>query len=166
MTQFKYLPASAADFDEIYMMGYDVWAEGASVEAYLADCRNSPKYKTGSWYKLVSESGDMLASMIVYPMEQIAGRSVCGFGSVATHKAQRRKGYAHTMLELANSDCQNYDAIFLYSDINPEYYEKLNFVSLPDSLQAYPESVCMVKTQDASLADELLQDPSALPTYF
>jgi N-acetylglutamate synthase-like GNAT family acetyltransferase len=166
MTDFKYLPASAADFDEIYMMGYDVWAEGASVDAYLADCRNSPKYKKGSWYKLVSESGDMLASMIVYPLDQIGGRSVCGFGSVATPQAQRRKGYAHKMLDLANKNCQDYDAIFLYSDINPEYYERLGFAVLPDTLQSCTDSVCMVKTQDESLSVALLQDPAALPTYF
>jgi N-acetylglutamate synthase-like GNAT family acetyltransferase len=166
MKNFKYEPASAADFDEIYMMGYDVWAEGATEEAYLADCRNSPKYKTGNWYKLVANTGELLASMIIYPLDEIGGRSACGFGSVATAIEQRRKGYAHKMLELANRDCEDYDAIFLYSDINPEYYQRLGFATLPDSLQSCTTSVCMVKTDDIAFTDALLQSPDELPTYF
>lgn len=166
MKNFKFLPASAEDFDEIYMMGYDVWAEGAAEEAYLADCRNSVKYKTGVWYKLVADTGELLASMIVYNFDRIGGRSVCGFGSVATAMTQRRKGYAQAMIELANYDYKNYDAIFLYADINPAYYERLGFAVLPDALQASPQSVCMVKSEDSSLIDALLQMPADLPTYF
>ena len=166
MKNFKFLPASAEDFDQIYMMGYDVWAEGAPEAAYLADCHNSAKYKTGAWYKLVANTGELLASMVVYNFDEIGGRSVCGFGSVATAMCERRKGYAQAMIELANHNYKNYDAIFLYSDINPAYYERLGFAILPDSLQVSPDSVCMVKSEDSSLTDALLQAPDELPTYF
>lgn len=51
------------EMDQIYLMGFDAWSEGSSKDEYLEKCRNSQKYKKGTWHVL-SNSKDLLSSMI------------------------------------------------------------------------------------------------------
>jgi hypothetical protein len=46
--EYRTRRANIHEMDTIYMMGFDVWTEGQDGEAYLNDCRSSPKYARGT----------------------------------------------------------------------------------------------------------------------
>lgn len=56
-----------------------------------------------------------------------------GFGAVFTPEPFRGRGYASAMLalELDRSREAGFDVAYLFSDIRPQFYEELGFVSLP-----------------------------------
>jgi hypothetical protein len=49
---FKVRTAFPNELEEVYMMGFDAWADGASEKDYLDVCRSSTKYQSGKWYVL------------------------------------------------------------------------------------------------------------------
>lgn len=57
--------AELHELDAIYTMGFDVWGDGLTLDDYLAGCRNSEKYLSGTWYVLV-EKDRVVSSLIVY----------------------------------------------------------------------------------------------------
>ena len=67
--------AKTEEFDRIYMMGFDVWSDGASEEDYLVGCRASPKYAKGTWYVLANED-QLVSSLITYNL----GPNIIGIG--------------------------------------------------------------------------------------
>jgi GNAT superfamily N-acetyltransferase len=56
-----------------------------------------------------------------------------GFGAVFTPGEYRGRGYASVMLAMALDDARSrgYDLAYLFSDIRPQFYEALGFVTLP-----------------------------------
>jgi ribosomal protein S18 acetylase RimI-like enzyme len=121
--------ATPTEFDQIYRMGSDVWCEG-SEDAYLASCRDSTKYAHGIWYVLESYDGELLSSLIVYDFEE--GRY--GIGSIATPTSFRKQGHASQLLaevvRLIEEESPG-ATLFLYSDIDPSFYEKFEFTRVP-----------------------------------
>lgn len=152
--------ATPQEMNEIYMMGFDVWADGASEDDYLEGCHNSPKYKKGSWWVL-EDQGKLVSSLIVYNL----GEGIYGIGSIATPPECRRQGYASRLTESVSEELEEQaKAIFLFADIKPEFYEKLGYVRLPANLQKYDSSTCMVRsTKDEQIWNQKSVD---LPTYF
>jgi predicted acetyltransferase len=149
------------ELDQIYNMGMDAWSDGASRDQYLKDCLNSSKYKAGKWFVL-SDSSNLLSSLIVYDF----GSKVFGIGSIATPREVRRRGYASTLIRLVISDIERNHAeaaIFLYSDIQPEFYEKFGFVRLCQKAQKYETTICMVRSCEF---ERFEQDISSSPPYF
>jgi predicted N-acetyltransferase YhbS len=54
--------------------------------------------------------------------------------------------------------------VYLFSDISPEYYEKLGFRKLPPDCQKSPDLICMVWGKEV---DDLVSvEKFAPPTYF
>jgi ribosomal protein S18 acetylase RimI-like enzyme len=152
--------ADQNDFDQIYLMGFDVWAEGSAAE-YLAECRSSPKYARGKWYVLENDECQLISSLIVYGL----GRNQYGIGSIATSKELRRQGYASTLISevIRQTESMNPEAIiFLYSDIEPEFYERFNFVQVSPSAQRYKTTTCMVRGKGV----EKILDKPMTPEYF
>ncbi len=149
--------ADQSEFDQIFMMGLDAWAEGAETE-YLADCRTSAKYARGNWYVLENESGALISSLIVYRL----GSNEYGIGSIATPKALRKQGHASRLISdvLQQIEEESPEAIiFLYSDIEPEFYERFNFVRIPPLAQRYKTTTCMVRGKDIGKFSDKMDTP-------
>ena len=150
-----------ADVDTIFMMGYDAWGEGASVQAYLEQCRSSTKYPQGTWYVL-EEGGELLSSLIVYRQGFELPAGCWGVGSVATPPPQRRRGHAARLLAHVDgmAETASARAIYLFSGIDPAYYGKFGYepvkVATPN-----PDAVCMARCFVDR--DSLLQ---VVPTFF
>lgn len=157
----KIKKANTEELDQIYMMGFDVWSDGSSEADYLNDCRTSPKYLKGAWYVLSSES-ELLSSLIVYNF----GNNVLGIGSISTPPLLRKHGHASKLIsnvileiEKSHSDC----VIFLYSDIEAEFYEKFKFVKLPINIQRYKTTTCMIYGKEI---EQYLSNEVNSPEYF
>ncbi|TDL82428.1 GNAT family N-acetyltransferase [Peribacillus frigoritolerans] len=139
--------AGNEDMESVFMMGYDAWGDKLAVQDYLNVCNESSKYKNGVWYVLVdTETNKLLSSLIVYTLKPSKGLVIKGIGSISTPPELRGKGYAsilikETIKELEEKEHCN--LIFLYSDIDHIFYNKLNFKAIPTSKQKYKNSVCM-----------------------
>jgi predicted acetyltransferase len=133
----------ADEFEYIYKMGFDVWSSGNSLEKYLDGCRRSSKYQQGQWFILEDNNG-LLSSLLMHSF----GESIFGIGSIATEVSKRKNGYASALIEkvLENLEAEkNFKLVYLYSDIEPKFYERFGFIRLPPELQKYSSSTCMVR---------------------
>lgn len=148
------------EFDEVYKMGFDVWADGSSLENYLEGCRTSPKYRQGEWFVL-ENNGNLLSSLLVHSFTD----NIYGIGSIATNASQRKNGNASILIEKVLDELQNNrnsKVTYLYSDINPEFYERFGFKILPHDLQKYKTTTCMARFADSKIDFGKLNPP----TYF
>jgi N-acetylglutamate synthase-like GNAT family acetyltransferase len=150
------------DMDGIYLLGRDVWGKEHDIDAYLAECRGSLKYKTGEWFLAEGEGARLLGALIVY---RFSAESA-GIGSIATAPAERRKGYASRLIEavLQRLDEEGVRHVFLFSDIAPRFYERFGFKPLPDERQTRAGTVCMVRTR--TLHELLAELDFQPPAYF
>ena len=127
------------DFEHIYMMGYDEWADGLEVEEYLKSCFQSQKYKKGNWW-VVEDNDEVVSSLIVYTLPD----SNYGIGPLATTLNHRNKGYASYLLNyVTNFLRKGSSGIFLYSDIATSFYERRGFKEMPKEFQRYEKSKYM-----------------------
>lgn len=145
------------ELHSIYLMGYDVWSEGMSVEDYVKSCVDSGNYKSGTWYVLASDN-DLVASLIVYESQFNIPEKFCGIGSVATAMQHRKQGYSS---QLVNGICDileqsGYSGVYLHSDIAPEFYTRLGFIPV-----AQDNARCMVRMFGSAKVPE-----DVIPTYF
>jgi predicted N-acetyltransferase YhbS len=141
-------------------MGFDVWGNGSEKE-YLEDCRTSAKYARGVWYVLEGDSGELVSSLVVYCMSP----GEYGIGSLATPPELRKQGHAsRLMLEtLKHIEQESPNAIqFLYSDIEPAFYERFHFQKIPQVAQRYETTTCMVRNKTPIA----FTNPSQTPEYF
>ena len=134
--------ARPSEYDAIYQMGFDTWGDGQPLEVYLDGCRSSPKYQQGSWYVLKNEHGVICSSLIRYRL----GERTCGIGSIATPPQLRKKGFASALVAAAlkQFEGEGFQRVFLFSDIDPKFYERFGFIPLPLRFQHYKDSVCMI----------------------
>jgi len=135
--------ALPAEYDEIYKMGFDVWGQEQELEIYLEGCRQSPKYKQGTWYVLADECGFLYSSLIKYSFAD----GSCGIGSIATPLALRKAGHASELIKksLDLFEKEGIKKTFLFSDIGAAFYEKFGFLQLPLQFQQYKDSICMIR---------------------
>lgn len=134
------------ELTDIFMMAYDEWSEGKTPEEYLNSCYQSPKYRQGQWWVLDSSDG-ILCSAIIYNIKD----STWGLGSLATPPCHRKKGYASRLVSQLCCKLEKFSettAIFLFSDINPQFYKKQHFTILPEQFQNYKSSICMVRSRN------------------
>lgn len=139
-------------------MGYDAWAEGRDFDAYARLCAASPKYARGRWLVL-ADGPELLSSLIVYDL----GGDAAGLGSIATAPEHRGRGHASSLVATAAGaiEAVGKTRVFLFSDIEPEFYERLGFRALPERFQSRRGSRCMVRTADldALVAEESFEPP-------
>jgi predicted acetyltransferase len=92
---------------------------------------------------------------------------VYGLGSILTSKIHRGNGYSFELIKRCiNLIPSNNTIIFLYSDLNPIFYEKLGFRILSNKLQKYDSSVCMAYCKN-DIWDRLLSTKvDVIPNYF
>ena len=152
----------------IFMMGFDTWADGQDEESYIESCLKSPKYPKGKWYVL-EDQGVLVSTLITYPLLPHPECPAIGIGSIATHPTHRKRGHAAQLIREVINETEGNSPVrtfFLYSDIDPAYYEQFGFVALPPQLQPKKTSVCMIKCQ-ADRLQTLLEAPEFLvPGYF
>ena len=129
-------------------------------------CQDSSKYKKGKWYVLeATDTKELLSSLIVYKLNPSEDIIVKGIGSIATPANSRKNGYAfllvkETMNKLEQEEnCNNF---FLYSDIGTDFYNRLDFITLPNESQKYKDSICMYYSKENDI-DSISFD---IPNYF
>jgi predicted acetyltransferase len=147
----KMREAHPHELNQVYMMGYDCWADGESRNVYLAQCAQSAKYKSGTWY-VFEVDGKLVSSLIAYAFLD----DCIGVGSIATDLLERRKGYASKLLKefIRLKNKQGTRAIYLHSDIGADFYQRLGFSTLSKEYQINRESVCMVWGQRQTENDD------------
>jgi N-acetylglutamate synthase-like GNAT family acetyltransferase len=154
----KIRKANQEEMNDIYMMGFDVWSDGMTKESYIESCSTSAKYKEGTWWLILNEQDVVASSLIVYQFDEF----IYGVGSIATPANMRSNGYAS---ELLKQICFHLEqtlkatAIYLYSDIKPELYERCGFIKLDKSSQKYKYSICMLRSSTSP-------EPLTTPKYF
>lgn len=148
----------------LFKQGYQEWSKNRSFEQYCID--NSKEDTIGTRYVL-DKDGEIVCSAIVIRFKDLNNRAIYGIGSVLTPRNHRGKGYASKFLrECLNLINKKDNIIFLYSDINPSFYQKFNFKVLPASLQKHKKSICMVLCKD-DVWNELLKCTfQTIPNYF
>ena len=154
--------AQETDLNQIYMMGFDVWSGNATVEEYLNSCRDSKKYSQGRWM-ILEKDGALLSSLIIYDLN----REWAGIGSIATPKELRRQGFAAELISGVIKQLQSsseLSTVFLFSDINPAYYNRFGFEALEAKYQSNSDAVLMglsFTETPAWVAEDFIP-----PTYF
>ena len=147
--------AELDELDTIYTMGFDVWGDGLTLDDYLIGCRNSEKYLSGTWYVLVKKDR-VVSSLIVYSDMFGLAKGCFGIGSVATPQELRYQGYASELINLVKTELfarHTCKALYLHSDIEHQFYNRLGFVGIVGS-------DCMYISNDSSEFD------GRLPDYF
>jgi len=149
--------ADPSEFDQFFMMGHDVWGEGTELE-YLTACRNSTKYARGTWYVMETAKGELASSFIIYRIS----KGEYGIGSIATPKSLRKQGHATQLLLdiLKEIEVESPRAnLFLYSDIEPAFYERFGLARIPQEAQRYKTTTCMVRGKDVGLFTDKMKTP-------
>ncbi|MEZ8699289.1 GNAT family N-acetyltransferase [Vibrio lentus] len=147
--------AEPDELDIVYLMGFDVWGDGLSLDEYLSCCRSNGKYSKGTWYVLV-EKEQVVSALIVYSGTFGLQKGFFGVGSIATHPQLRHKGYASKLIHLVKRELfasKHCKALYLHSDIDQQFYHRLGFVSIEGT-------DCMYIANDSS------EFKGATPKYF
>ena len=156
--------ARPSETEKVFREGYRAWSRGRTYEQYCSDNMKEDAY--GSRY-VIEEDGEIVSSLILLDLKSFHGKAVCGIGSVIAHEGHGRKGYATELVKQsvagAEKDCA---LIFLYSDIDPAFYERFGFKALPDYLQKKSGSVCMARCSDDIWNKLLAGSVSDIPGYF
>ena len=156
--------ARASEREMLFREGYSVWSRGRTYEQYCAENRREDKH--GMRY-VIEDNGEIVCSLIMLRLRPFTGKTTCGIGSVVTHGGYGGRGYATTLVEncLATVDGQC-ALVFLYSDIDPKFYERFGFKTLPGHLQKKKGSVCMARCNDEIWNAILAGSISEIPGYF
>lgn len=157
--------------EAVYRLGFDKWGEQRTEVEHLDICRNSTKYKRGTWYVLENDSQQIVCTAIIYPLDiGLTGYSAIGIGSLATKPSERRKGYAAQLLTELIDELQKTSpkaAFVLWSDIEPSYYEKFQFEAMPKAFQTKETSTVMLRPPPQTTMRDLVSDAAFIPpTYF
>jgi predicted N-acetyltransferase YhbS len=137
MTQL--VPATGAYLDQILGETYDMWSEGLSREQYARFWDAQRRTPWGAVHLdrvALVEGGAVTSSAKRYDLSaRIDGRirRVLGIGAVFTSPARRGRGGARRLLEmvLERALAEGYEFAMLFSEIDPAFYERLEFVPVP-----------------------------------
>ncbi len=147
----------------LFEEGYKEWSKNRTFEQYCIDNGKEDNY--GTRY-VIEVDLQIVSSTIVLKLKEFNGRKVYGFGSVLTPKIYAGNGYATELLNNCIKLIQGDAVIFLFSDINPAFYEKFGFRILPPQLQKKEKSVCMAYCTDGIWEEILASSIDKLPGYF
>jgi len=133
------VPAEGPILEQILDESYDIWNDGLSRTAYGRYWRAQIATAWGRThlerYALV-EGGGLLASGKLYAFDAVlAGRAirVAGLGAIFTSPAHRGRGTARELVDrlLTLAVDRGANAALLFSEIGPEYYQRLGFAPIP-----------------------------------
>ncbi|QHQ63490.1 GNAT family N-acetyltransferase [Anaerocolumna sedimenticola] len=156
--------AKLSEREELFREAYKEWSKNRTFEQYKAD--NSKEDEFGVRY-VIEEDGKIVSSLIMLNLKELFGYKVYGFGSVLTPLEFAGKGYATSLLNdcMGKIDREN-SIIFLYSEINPVFYERLGFKILPSYLQKDKKAVCMALCKDIIWLKLQNTSINRIPDYF
>lgn len=156
--------AAKEEIPYLFQEGYKEWSKNRTFKQYCID--NNKDDEIGTRY-VIEEDGQVVSSTVLLRLKSINGSPVYGLGSILTSKDHRGKGYGIALIkkciDLASNDNS---IIFLFSDINPSYYEKFGFRILPKGLQKCKKSICMAYCNDSVWNELIKVDVDRLPDYF
>jgi predicted acetyltransferase len=117
---------------------YEIWSAGLGKNQYyhyIYQHLTCPWGRKNLSYFALRKKNEVLASCKLYNLEFQAYNKtykVGGLGAVFTPERHRCEGYGSTLIEKMVEKCrrQDYDALFLFSDIEPEFYVRLGFEPL------------------------------------
>lgn len=136
--------ASEKQIDELFMAVFNHWNEGLSQVDYLKKGHQILKNRNGQWWYLENQ-GARLSSMVVFRFSN----DLIGLGWINTPENLQGKGYAGKLIDLVIHKFKQLNpavSFILYSEINPDYYQKFGFEPLEEHFQTdLGRSVCMVK---------------------
>ena len=147
----------------IFSEGYKEWSKNRTFEQYCSDNAKEDVY--GTRYVLDVDN-EIVSSLIILKLKDVVGKKAYGIGSVLTPKIYAGQGYATELLKNCIQKEKEASFIFLFSDINPEFYKRFNFKILPSQFQRYPKSLCMVYCNDVSWNELLNCSIDSIPSYF
>lgn len=153
--------ALPCDRDFLFSEGYKEWQKNRSYEQYCTDNAKEDAY--GTRY-VIDVDGEIVSSLILLNLKDVAGKRAYGIGSVLTSKSHAGKGYATALLNNCMKLISKDSYIFLFSDIDPEFYKRLNYRILPEKLQK--KSICMVHCNDEGWNALIACPADAMPDYF
>ena len=132
--------AEGALLDRILDLTFPIWNEGLSRQAYgqwnIAQTRTPWGHDHLHRFALLDDDGELLATAKRYRHDvRLDGRDgwMAGFGAVFTPPAARGRGAASRLLELLIEQSRQEGALMasLFSEIGPEFYQRLGFSSVP-----------------------------------
>lgn len=132
--------ARPEDLEAVFLLGYDPWGRGLSIDAYLDECRASEKYPLGRW-SVLELKGRVLSALIVYRGVYGLPPGAFGIGSLCTEPAVRRLGLAGALMRVVLA--REPGTAFLWADAVPDFYASLGFKPLPPERQSRPGSILM-----------------------
>jgi predicted N-acetyltransferase YhbS len=114
------------------------WGGGRSYDGYVAALDEQLERACGDmrYVALVDEQDGVVSSLKRYRVGLMAPSGpleAVGIGAVFTPQEHRRRGHAATLLRalMEEARAEGLGAAMLFSDIDPAYYERLGFVTLP-----------------------------------
>lgn len=157
--------ATQPERELLFKKAHQVWHKNRTLAEYIRD--NSKEDAFGTRY-IIDRGGEIVSSLIILRLGAIIGKKVYGIGSVLTPKPHTGKGYATILLKNCLKEIEkDGDAlIFLYSDINPDFYKRLGFRLLPKELQKTPKSPCMVRCGEQNWNTLINGSIDQIPEYF
>ncbi len=128
-------PAKLEDLPELYANVHDSWPHAPLLRDHIQARLRSPQHQYAQWF-LIRVGQQIASSLGVYPYRfRIHDKTVNAacIGAVHTHPEFRRQGLAARLLEGVTERLQSsgMEALLLYSDIAPAYYQKFGFAILP-----------------------------------
>jgi GNAT superfamily N-acetyltransferase len=136
----KLVAAEGALLEEIFDLTWPIWHEGLTRQSYGQ--WNTAQTKT-AWardhfrrFALIDDGGSLLASVKRYRFDaRVGGRDgwMCGLGAVFTPPARRGRGHAGALIErvLEREKADGAIVAGLFSEIGPQFYERLGFTVVP-----------------------------------
>lgn len=133
------VPATGRYLEQILDETYPIWNDGLSRERYAQFWEAQRLTPWGSTHLdrvALVEDGHAISSAKRYDLSaRIEGRirRVLGIGAVFTTPEQRGRGAARRLIEtmLDVAEAEGYEYAMLFSEIDPTFYERLDFVPIP-----------------------------------
>ena len=133
------VPAAGHLLRDILRDTYSLWNDGLTPDAYAKFWEAQLRTPWGASHLdrvALVDRGQVLCSAKRYDLgARIEGRirRVLGIGAVFTPPAHRRRGAAHGLLErlLETAEAEGYEYALLFSEIDPAFYQRLDFVPVP-----------------------------------
>ena len=125
--------------DQILASTFEIWSEGLARSAYTkyhAAQRATPWGRAHLRRWALADGGRLLASAKEYLFDAtLDGQAiqVCGIGAVFTEPRHRGRGHARALIErlIERAAAAGCDLALLFSEIDPEYYARLDFTTVP-----------------------------------
>jgi N-acetylglutamate synthase-like GNAT family acetyltransferase len=147
--------AAPQDLHEILSFGFDTWGNGQTLQEFCASYEQDANHRCGQRYILEAPSGTIVGNVNAIRFS----KSVVGFASLSVDPHKRRSGYGTILMRAVMEvlRIENPAMRFLaYSEVNPIFFEKLGFQSLPANQQLYPSAVAVSTGLQPLSEEELL----------